>query len=34
MSIVTALGGEIKVESEVEKGTAFLFDIPKGDKSE
>lgn len=33
MSIITTPGGEIKVESEVEKGTA-LFDIPKGDKSE
>lgn len=34
MNIITALGGEIKVKSEMEKGIAFLFNIPKGDKSE
>lgn len=32
--IVTALGGSIKVESEVNKGTTFSFVLPKGDKNE
>jgi signal transduction histidine kinase len=32
--IVTSLGGNIKAESEVGKGTTFSFVIPKGDKNE
>ena len=32
--IVTSLGGYIKAESEVGKGTTFSFVIPKGDKNE